>query len=129
MKWLLLILCLYAVPAVGEVYRYTDDDGVTHIVSDEDSLPEKDREALEAKRKAITNVAVRNNQVLVPVTLTNRGNTVTLWMVLDTGASYTLIYQDTAAKLGLENNAFKRFTGQVASGATEQALYTVIDKM
>lgn len=129
MKWVLLLICLNAVPAMGEVYRYTDDDGVINIVSDEDFLPEKDKQAIAARRKAVTNVAVAGNVVFVPVTLTNKGNTVTLWMVLDTGASFTMIYQDTADKLGLGSNSFKPFTAQVANGVTEQGLYTVIDRM
>lgn len=63
------------------------------------------REAAERERKRLeslrTKVTIRNNQVLVPVTLTYQGKSVTTTLLLDTGATNTVIYDDVAEKLGI----------------------------
>ncbi len=78
--------------------------------------PQQQRDKLQAYlRKLETPVKILNNSVMVPVTLTYAGRSLTLELVLDTGASRTLVYDDAIALF----NQIKRPAGrvQVADGA------------
>jgi predicted aspartyl protease len=63
-----------------------------------------------------TKVAIAGNQVLVPVVLAYKGRTVEARLVLDTGASVTMINTDIADELGIEPEETIRGDGQVVGG-------------
>jgi hypothetical protein len=63
-----------------------------------------------------TEVILAGNQVLVPVALGYRDKTVEALMLLDTGASISLIKSDVADKLGITPEETKKGLGQVVGG-------------
>jgi predicted aspartyl protease len=70
-----------------------------------------------------TKVAITGNQVLVPVTLAYKERTVEARLVLDTGASVTMINTDIAQQLGIEPEETARGDGQVVGGMVIQAAF------
>ena len=127
------ILLLLAIPVFGDVYQYTDSNGVITFVDDEGKIPEKIRKkkrtiAEEAKpSRGTTNVTIRNNQIIMPVVFSNKGVEVTANMTLDTGASSTLIYSSLANRLNLASNTLEKDRGMVANGAIVEVYKTRID--
>lgn len=77
-------------------------------LEDEDALRKKKKE--ESK----TPVRISNNQVLVPVTIGYMDNTVSITLLLDTGANITTINHDIAERLQLDNGV--NSLAQVANG-------------
>ncbi len=76
---------------------------------------EEERNAREAYLKSLeTPVIIRGNQVLVPVEVGYRGRKAELTLLLDTGATHTLIYRHAVAHLDLDN--VERSHGRVAGG-------------
>jgi hypothetical protein len=63
-----------------------------------------------------TRVTVEENQVLVPVTLAYKGTTTTALLLLDTGASISVISTDVADRLGIKPTDTKIGIGQVVGG-------------
>jgi predicted aspartyl protease len=63
-----------------------------------------------------TSVIVRGNQVLVPVVLGCGGRTVEALLLLDTGASISMINTEIADKLGIKPAETKMGVGQVVGG-------------
>jgi clan AA aspartic protease (TIGR02281 family) len=63
-----------------------------------------------------TKVKVIGNSVLIPVTLLYRGNQVDVQLLLDTGASATVINTEVADRLGINLNAAKKIKVQVVGG-------------
>lgn len=76
------------------------------------------KEQLQAKnerlRKTRTKVNISNNQILIPVTLNYENNIVTTTLLLDTGATSTLIHDSVAAQL--EVNGGEKSLARVAGG-------------
>jgi predicted aspartyl protease len=70
-----------------------------------------------------TKVAIAGNQVLVPVALAYRGKTVEARLVLDTGASVTMINTGIAEQLGIDPAETVRGDGQVVGGMVIQAAF------
>ncbi len=88
---------------------------------------ELERERLEelAKEKGQeTPVIIDGNRVFVPTTIGNRGVEVETLMLLDTGASQTVVHRDIATQLNII--ALKKGLSQVAGG---QKIYTEIGKV
>ena len=67
-----------------------------------------------APTQAETNVIIRGNKVLVPVTLTYGDNEVETTLLFDTGASSIVLHQNVADELGIEE--FKPSRGQGVGG-------------
>lgn len=74
-----------------------------------------------------TPVAVSGNTVLVPVTLSYRGNSVRVRLILDTGASVTTISERVAAELGVQDGETALMSGVVADGRRVDARWFVAD--
>ena len=70
-------------------------------------------------KNTVTKVTIHGNQVLVPVTLCYQGRTIRDLLILDTGATTTLLHQELADKLSVRNG--KRIGMQVAGGNTINA--------
>ncbi|MCP4020694.1 MAG: clan AA aspartic protease [Desulfobacteraceae bacterium] len=86
---------------------------------DEDEKKEEERKAKQAKEKQFANlktpIRISGNHVLVPVTIGYSNHKVTTQLVLDTGASKTVIDDSVAGQLQI-NNAGKKRLVQVAGG-------------
>ena len=122
------LVLLLVLPATAEFYRYTDANGQVHFVDDPGQIPasrldtvqvyketpnsppvEPERPAPEGVNAiaptppggAETPVIVRGNRVLVPVTIGYRGREVETLLLLDTGASLTILHQSVARKVML----------------------------
>jgi predicted aspartyl protease len=79
---------------------------------------ERKRQEQLARQKSIeTPVTINGNRVLVPVTIGNNGIEIEVFLLLDTGASHTVLYRDIADQKGLS---------QVAGG---QQIYTEVGKV
>jgi predicted aspartyl protease len=63
-----------------------------------------------------TEVILADNQVLVPAALEYKDKTVEALLLLDTGASISLIKSDVADKLGITTEETKKGLGQVVGG-------------
>lgn len=59
----------------------------------------RERDRLEKLQRAETKVQITNNQILVPVTISNIGIDVTGHLLLDTGASHTVLHREFAEQL------------------------------
>lgn len=78
---------------------------------------QRERIAREKFLKSLqTEVIIKNNRVLVPVTLGYRGFETETHLVLDTGASVVALYQEIADKLYIEE--FKKAKIRVFGGST-----------
>jgi len=81
---------------------------------------EEDGRVREVYRKSLeTPVTIRGNQVLVPVRVGYEGREAEVRLLLDTGASQTLLYRHSVERLEIDR--FERAIGQVAGGYRVQA--------
>jgi len=92
--------------SVGSFYSYTDKQGVVHMVDDLYKVPSEYRSNMKVDARSSaadgsTPVVIKDNQVIVPVTITLRGRSVTARLLLDTGATVTTISEAVAAQLGV----------------------------
>jgi clan AA aspartic protease (TIGR02281 family) len=109
----------------AELYTYTDKNGDVHIVDDIDKLPKK----LKEKRIQKTKVTIKENRIIVPVTINYKGNTVTTQMTLDTGATGISITPAVAKKLGMSQEGSKSGTSKIADGSTVQIYFVTVNKV
>lgn len=87
--------------AAGDFYRFTDRDGVIHLVNEPGKIPSEYRKQVIVTTGASGETPVRvtpQGHVHVPVTLCYRGRSVKTSLMLDTGASNTIISEETAAQ-------------------------------
>ena len=82
------------------------------------------KEQLAGQKKLETAISIENNRIFVPVTLGNNGIEVETILLLDTGASQTVVHRDVAAQLNII--ALKKGLSQVAGG---QQIYTELGKI
>lgn len=76
-----------------------------------------------------TRITMMGNHVLVPVTLSHAGRTVQTSLVLDTGASSTMITDDVAKRLALNYHEGQLAKLQVADGRVVQAWHMKLEKV
>jgi clan AA aspartic protease (TIGR02281 family) len=76
-----------------------------------------------------TRVTMAGNHALVPVTFSHGGRTIQTTLVLDTGASTTLITSEVASKLNLKLGDAAKMNFQVADGRVVQAWHMTIEKV
>jgi predicted aspartyl protease len=86
---------------------------------------ERKRQAELARQKRNeTPVSIEGNRIFVPVTIGNNGIELEVRLLLDTGASDTVVHRDIASQLHIV--ALKKGLSQVASG---QQIYTEVGKV
>lgn len=107
--------------ASGSFFSYTDDRGIVHIVDDYYKVPQEYRQTMTVTRSAtprddLTRVVIKENRVLVPVTLSYRGRSVEASLLLDTGASVTTINERIANILGIDAADVRAGKATVADG-------------
>ena len=123
-----VLIWLVALPATAEYYRYTDADGQVHFVDDPGQIPDSQQHTLKVYQETPDRpppdpdppapdgpnaiapslpdalespVIVRGNQVLVPVAIGYRGREVEALLLLDTGASFTILHDNVARRIML----------------------------
>lgn len=133
---LLLVLQAFSLDARADFFQYTDQAGTVVMVDDESKIPPKYRKQTKSTKadsgvgSKITAVRVRNNnQVLVPVRFSYRDTIVDAWLLLDTGATSTVISTNLASRLGIKPASTERRLSQVADGTVIQAYRTRVDFM
>jgi predicted aspartyl protease len=130
-------------PALAEYYKYTDRNGIIFWVDDENKIPPqyrdqgrktvpKDKPGADSvvtveKPKRYTKVIIINNQIIVPVVLVNKGHKTAATMILDTGASSTIIYPGLAKRLGINANRVSAGVSKIADGSQVASYMTKID--
>jgi predicted aspartyl protease len=84
----------------------------------------KRQEELARQKPVETPVTIDGNRVFVPVTIGNNGIEIEVRLLLDTGASETVVHRDIASQLNIV--ALKKGLSQVAGG---QQIYTEVGKV
>ena len=77
----------------------------------------------------VTRVRVVNNQVLVPVTLKNGGETVKVELVLDTGSTRTSIHEALASRLRIDLRLARVSQSEVADGRIIRSRSVTLDSV
>jgi len=132
---LILILPALSLTARADFFQYTDRDGTVVMVDDESKIPRKYRKQTRTTKAGSvgesknTAVMVKNNQVLVPVRLSYRNTIVDAWLLLDTGATSTVISTSLADRLGIKPAGTQQRLAQVADGRVVQTFRTRVDYM
>jgi len=119
-----LVLLVLETPCFGQMYKWVDEKGTVHFTDDLSKVPEKYRREAESRKTIeetsapepsqkpmspasgkVPEVAgyevdlIRRHELwLAEVTLNER---VGRYLIVDTGASFTLINQQTASELGV----------------------------
>lgn len=82
------------------------------------------KEKLAGQKQMETAIIIEDNRILVPVTLGNKGVEIEALLLLDTGASQTVVHREVAVQLNII--ALKKGLSQVAGG---QQIYTELGKI
>jgi len=83
----------------------------------------------DGERKLATRVTIAGNAVLVPVTLSHGDRTVQASMLLDTGASVTVLTREMALRLGLDLDEARKTRMQVADGRSVPTWHIRLDRV
>ena len=92
--------------------------------AEKEEAERKRQEELASEKRNETPVVIEGNQVFVPVTIGNNGIEVDVRLLLDTGASETVVHREIATQLHIV--ALKKGLTQVASG---KRIYTEVGKV
>ena len=92
--------------------------------AEKEEAERKRQEELARQKPIETPVTIEGNRVFVPVTIANNGIEIEVRLLLDTGASQTVVYRDVAKQLRIV--ALQKGLSQVASG---QQIYTEVGKV
>jgi len=133
----LLILTLQAISltAWADFFQYTDQNGTVVMVDDESKIPNKYRKKTRTTKadsvstSKTTSVRINNNQVFVPVRISYRDRTVDAWLLMDTGATSTVISISLANRLGIKPSSTERRLSRVADGRAIPSYRTRVDSM
>ena len=107
------------------------------VAGRETAEPAPERPALQAPEakgavsapEQITHVRVVNNQVLVPVTLKNGGETVRVELVLDTGSTRTSIHEALVSRLRIDLRLARLSQSEVADGRVIRSRSVILDSV
>jgi clan AA aspartic protease (TIGR02281 family) len=81
------------------------------------------------RSNAPTKVTVIGNSVLVPVTLVYQGNQVDVQLVLDTGATGTVIHGEIADRLNMDLSTARKIRAMVAGGAVIDGYQVTLSRL
>jgi clan AA aspartic protease (TIGR02281 family) len=130
---LLLTLPLLPPVARADFFQYTDQDGTVVMVDDESKIPARYRKKTRATKVApageskATAVRLRGNQAIVPVRFSYRDTTVDAWLLLDTGATVTVISTSLANRLGIKPDSTLKRLSQLADGRVVETSRARVD--
>ncbi len=110
---------------------------VTHTVSESKAGEEASREGswrridetVIYRSNAPTKVTVIGNSVLVPVTLVYQANQIEVQLLLDTGASGTVINTEIADRLNVNLSTARKTRGRVLGGAVIEARQVTLSRI
>jgi predicted aspartyl protease len=108
-----------------KIYSWADETGVKHFSNIRPSENVKKFETTKAVSHHEDSIIIRNNQVLIPVTLTYNKKKVSTLLLLDTGASVTTIHDDFAKEF--EPIQYKKNIVTVADGRKVKSKTTTFD--
>jgi hypothetical protein len=77
----------------------------------------------------VTKVRITNNQVLVPVTLKNGGESVRVELVLDTGCTRTSIHEGLASRLRIDLRGAKTSQSELADGRLVRSRVATLESL
>jgi len=92
--------------------------------AEKEEAERKRQEEMARQKPTETPVTIAGNRVVVPVTIGNNGIEIEVRLLLDTGASMTVVYRDIADQLNIIT--LQKGLSQVASG---QQIYTEFGKV
>jgi predicted aspartyl protease len=92
--------------------------------AEKEEAERKRQEELARQKNTETPVIIEGNRVFVPVTIGNNGVEIEVLLLLDTGASQTVVHRDIASQLNIV--ALQKGLSQVAGG---QRIYTEAGKV
>jgi clan AA aspartic protease (TIGR02281 family) len=106
-----------------DFYQFTDADGGVHFVDRLDKVPPRYRHGMTVRKdtpvaRQSTRLRIEANRIFVPVSLTNGERKAQAILLLDTGASMTIISEDLAVRLGIDPATASPATTTVADGRT-----------
>lgn len=108
-----------------EIYSWTDEAGIKHFSNTKPSNIVKNLKTTKAVSNHEDSILIKDNQVLIPVTLAYNGKKVSTFLVLDTGASITSIHEDFARNF--EPIRYKNGVATVADGRSVNTRITTFD--
>jgi predicted aspartyl protease len=94
---------------------------------EEERLRRAERERQQEQRATETPVTIANNQILVPVAFTNAGLETNAHLIMDTGATHTVLYRPVADRLKVLTLA--KGQSKVAGGQTLHSEVGKVDAM
>jgi tetratricopeptide (TPR) repeat protein len=101
-----------------KILKNLDRELAGSLLSEIDAFePQKTYKALGGTESTVQEVKIVGNQVLVPVTLSYNNETVDALLLLDTGASVTVIHTNIASLLNIDLDKAPNSIGQVVGGA------------
>lgn len=116
-------------------YRFTDDQGVLHLVDHIDKVPPRYRKDAifspdQLASAQVTRVQIdRGNHVLVPVTLHQGSTSAQALLLLDTGCTTTTISEELARRLNLDGSAFRPGKSVLADGRSVAMMIGRVDQL
>lgn len=150
-----VLVCLIASPVLAsDIYHYRDANGRLIVVDDPELIPSQyrgeqvaapttqgisspdwssdskdveDEIAIDTVAPEETAVKIVGNQVIVPVTLEHRNKEITVELILDTGASVTLLDRDAVERLRLKK--WRSSTARLANGAKVDFELSQLDQL
>ena len=120
--------------SVAALYTYTDNQGVIHMVDVLEKVPQQYRRNMKVdvsgpSVSSNTPVIINGNQVIVPVTITFRGRSITARLLLDTGATVTIISEGVATQLGVGVADVQSGKSTVADGRSVGSFNFKVDSL
>ncbi|MGA1870029.1 MAG: retropepsin-like aspartic protease [bacterium] len=130
-----IIILVISLELPAKLYKYVNEDGVVFFVDDPSNIPdeyidslktfkeEDDSLSKEERFKKIekereegehTKIIINDNQILVPVILSDGSKEIEVLLLLDTGASIVTLHQEVADQLGIKE--FRDFKAMGAGG-------------
>jgi predicted aspartyl protease len=98
-----------------------------HRQKETERLQQADAEKQQQLKAMETKVTIANNQILVPVAFTNSGLEATAQLIMDTGATHTVLYRPVANQLNIMSLA--KGQSKVAGGQSVHSEVGKVDAM
>ena len=130
---LFMAIMFIAASVQADFFQYTDDSGTLVIVDDAGKIPPRFRHRTKNTTVEVesggrsTGVTIRKNRVFVPVTLSYRDRKIEATLLLDTGATTTVITTQMADRLGITPDQTIHQHAQVADGRVLDTFLAKLD--
>ncbi len=108
-----------------KIYSWTDEAGIKHFSNVQPSQTVKNLITTKTVSSREDSIIIKNNQVMIPVTLSYNKKRTSTFLVLDTGASITTIHDDFAKIF--EPIRYRRTVATVADGRKVNTKTTTFD--